>query len=161
MVSQYCKAQVMNKYFLHTSLAYTNYIKKQCNRSFIMLITINKYYFISLRWQWNSVLFFPSFSISSQKLALHSSMDCATVTGGDVAPMGSNGVTATRCLSEPTPAGEGEALYCAPLTINELDHANQLLNTDSWIGLNMIDCYSGICGNGMGFIYLFIFLLAN
>lgn len=96
-----------------------------------MLITINKYLLYIFKMAVKFCSIFPSFSISSQKLALHSSMDCATVTGGDVAPMGSNGVTATRCLSEPTPAGEGEALYCAPLTINELDHANQLLNTDS------------------------------
>lgn len=39
----------------------------------------------------------PSASVSvSQKLALHSGMDYAIMTGGDVAPMGRDGVTAVH-----------------------------------------------------------------
>lgn len=34
------------------------------------------------------------FAVGSQKLALHSGMDYAIMTGGDVAPMGREGVTA-------------------------------------------------------------------
>lgn len=47
-------------------------------------------------WAWESgrehLLCFPT--LLAQKLALHSGMDYAIMTGGDVAPMGREGVTA-------------------------------------------------------------------
>lgn len=47
-------------------------------------------------WAWKSgrehLLCFPT--LLAQKLALHSGMDYAIMTGGDVAPMGREGVTA-------------------------------------------------------------------